>query len=117
MLARSRLAPTVPSTDTSGSDDDGDMILTSQMLLPRVLGLVRSTSTAALTGQTIHLPCSQAVDAVRVASRALPVLTFVRHATHQATGRANGVKDGPGKRLGAKKTGGRAPERVRIRSC
>nr|POE87520.1 54s ribosomal protein l2, mitochondrial [Quercus suber] len=29
-----------------------------------------------------------------------------RHASHQAQGRANGAKDGPGKRLGAKKTGG-----------
>ncbi|KAF2721102.1 hypothetical protein K431DRAFT_346604 [Polychaeton citri CBS 116435] len=29
-----------------------------------------------------------------------------RHASHQAQGRANGAKDGPGKRLGAKKAGG-----------
>ncbi|CAK4030966.1 54S ribosomal L2, mitochondrial [Lecanosticta acicola] len=29
-----------------------------------------------------------------------------RHASHQAQGRANGAADGPGKRLGAKKTGG-----------
>lgn len=29
-----------------------------------------------------------------------------RHASHQAQGRANGAKDGPGKRLGAKKTAG-----------
>lgn len=35
-----------------------------------------------------------------------PVLISVRHATHGAQGRANGPKNGPGKRLGAKKTGG-----------
>lgn len=29
-----------------------------------------------------------------------------RHASHQAQGRANGARDGPGKRLGAKKTAG-----------
>lgn len=29
-----------------------------------------------------------------------------RYASHQAQGRANGAKQGPGKRLGAKKTGG-----------
>lgn len=29
-----------------------------------------------------------------------------RHASHQSQGRANGAKDGPGKRLGAKKTSG-----------
>ena len=32
--------------------------------------------------------------------------TFRRHASHQAQGRANGAKDGPGKRLGSKKTAG-----------
>lgn len=29
-----------------------------------------------------------------------------RHASHKTQGQANGAKDGPGKRLGAKKTGG-----------
>ncbi|KAH0565870.1 hypothetical protein GP486_000727 [Trichoglossum hirsutum] len=32
-------------------------------------------------------------------------LFFVRHATHKAQGSVNGGKDGPGKRLGAKKSG------------
>ncbi|KAF2403148.1 hypothetical protein EJ06DRAFT_472073 [Trichodelitschia bisporula] len=32
-----------------------------------------------------------------------PVLTSIRHATHAAAGRANGGKNGPGPRLGAKK--------------
>lgn len=35
--------------------------------------------------------------------------TLVRHASHQAQGRANGPKNSPGKRLGAKKTGGKHP--------
>jgi hypothetical protein len=33
-------------------------------------------------------------------------VTTIRHASHQAQGRANGPKNGAGKRLGAKKTGG-----------
>ena len=33
-------------------------------------------------------------------------VTGRRHASHQAQGRANKAKDGAGKRLGAKKTGG-----------
>ncbi|EMC93906.1 hypothetical protein BAUCODRAFT_124655 [Baudoinia panamericana UAMH 10762] len=37
---------------------------------------------------------------------ALLPLTSRRNASHQAQGRANGAKDGAGKRLGAKKTGG-----------
>jgi hypothetical protein len=51
------------------------------------------------------------LDARRAAngSSAPPVtitLPFVRYASHQSQGRANGAKDGPGKRLGAKKSGG-----------
>lgn len=38
--------------------------------------------------------------------RAPPTLTFVRHASHAQQGAVNKAKDGPGKRLGAKKTGG-----------
>ncbi|KAG9245432.1 ribosomal L27 protein-domain-containing protein [Calycina marina] len=37
--------------------------------------------------------------------RAPPTLTFVRHASHAQQGAVNKAKDGPGKRLGAKKTG------------
>jgi hypothetical protein len=36
-----------------------------------------------------------------------PALTFLRYAHHKSEGRANGSKDGAGKRLGAKKTGGK----------
>lgn len=43
---------------------------------------------------------SSALSAFRIS----PALR--RHASHQAQGRANGAKDGAGKRLGAKKTGG-----------
>jgi hypothetical protein len=42
-----------------------------------------------------------------------PALTFVRHASHQQQGAVNKAKDGPGKRLGAKKSGG---ESASIRS-
>lgn len=35
-----------------------------------------------------------------------PLLSFIRHATHKAQGSVNGGKDGAGKRLGAKKSGG-----------
>lgn len=35
-----------------------------------------------------------------------PALTFVRHASHAQQGAVNKAKDGPGKRLGAKKSGG-----------
>lgn len=34
------------------------------------------------------------------------MLTFVRHASHAQQGAVNKAKDGPGKRLGAKKSGG-----------
>ncbi|KAL9091336.1 MAG: hypothetical protein Q9165_004970 [Trypethelium subeluteriae] len=37
--------------------------------------------------------------------RSSPILNFVRNAHHKSEGRANGPKQGPGKRLGAKKTG------------
>ena len=40
---------------------------------------------------------------IRAAS---PVLTFVRHASHAQQGAVNKAKDGPGKRLGAKRSGG-----------
>jgi large subunit ribosomal protein L27 len=33
-------------------------------------------------------------------------LTFVRHASHAQQGAVNKAKDGPGKRLGAKRSGG-----------
>ncbi|KAF1968675.1 ribosomal protein L27 [Bimuria novae-zelandiae CBS 107.79] len=75
------------------------------MLLPRILAPVRAAAKTPLT------PSPRVLDVLRQANSATahapsPSLSFVRHATHQAQGRANGAKDGPGKRLGAKKAGG-----------
>ncbi|KAF2269398.1 ribosomal protein L27 [Lojkania enalia] len=75
------------------------------MLLPRIFSPVR----ASLQSSSSSLvPSSRVLDALRTAngSPPSPTLSFVRHATHQSQGRANGAKDGPGKRLGAKKSGG-----------
>lgn len=76
------------------------------MLLPRILAPVRASIQIP---STFILPASRVIDAVRSAngpSAHAPTLSFVRHSAHQAQGRANGAKDGPGKRLGAKKSGG-----------
>lgn len=48
-------------------------------------------------------------SALLTRSTQLPILahqTSIRNASHAAQGRANGVKNGAGRRLGAKKTGG-----------
>lgn len=76
------------------------------MLLPRILAPVRAS---VQIPSTFILPASRVIDALRTAHGAtahVPTLSFVRHSAHQAQGRANGAKDGPGKRLGAKKSGG-----------
>ena len=76
------------------------------MLLPRIFAPVRAS---LATSTTFIAPSTRVLDALRVAngtSAPTPVLSFVRHSAHQAQGRANGAKDGPGKRLGAKKSGG-----------
>ncbi|KAK0291797.1 54S ribosomal protein L2 mitochondrial [Friedmanniomyces endolithicus] len=55
------------------------------------------------------LACLQfALSTLRTTHHAVPAITHItrRNASHQAQGRANGAKDGAGKRLGAKKTGG-----------
>ncbi len=55
------------------------------------------------------LACLQsALSTLRTTHHAVPAITHItrRKASHQAQGRANGAKDGAGKRLGAKKTGG-----------
>ncbi|KAL1628514.1 54S ribosomal protein L2 mitochondrial [Neofusicoccum ribis] len=79
------------------------------MLLPRAQAPVRAALAAS---RTVHSSTSVAasfnvLDVLRasLAAPSSPKLTFVRHATHQAQGRANGPKNGAGKRLGAKKTG------------
>jgi len=76
------------------------------MLLPRIYAPVRA---AIATSPVFLAPATRVLEAVRTATRTVtpaPVLGFVRHSAHQAQGRANGAKDGPGKRLGAKKSGG-----------
>ncbi|CAE7186046.1 hypothetical protein P3342_008480 [Pyrenophora teres f. teres] len=76
------------------------------MLIPRILAPVRAS---IATSASFIAPSTRVLDALRAAnaiSTPAPVLSFVRHSAHQAQGRANGAKDGPGKRLGAKKSGG-----------
>ncbi|KAL5117478.1 54S ribosomal protein L2 mitochondrial [Pleosporales sp. CAS-2024a] len=79
------------------------------MLLPRILGPVRASIAASAK---VVAPSKPVLGALRVANGSTatcsaPVtLGFVRYASHQSQGRANGAKDGPGKRLGAKKSGG-----------
>lgn len=60
----------------------------------------RAPSTATLSF------LSSALRDLRVSQPAVSSISQKRNASHQAQGRANGAKDGAGKRLGAKKTGG-----------
>lgn len=75
------------------------------MLLPRILAPVRASIQPC---SKVLAPASRALDAHRTVPPATRTRTlpFVRYASHQSQGRANGAKDGPGKRLGAKKSGG-----------
>ncbi|KAI8933332.1 hypothetical protein NX059_009956 [Plenodomus lindquistii] len=76
------------------------------MLLPRIYAPVRA---AIATSSAFIAPSTRVLDGLRSANAhaaPAPILSFVRHSAHQAQGRANGAKDGPGKRLGAKKSGG-----------
>ncbi|KAF2140156.1 uncharacterized protein K452DRAFT_319705 [Aplosporella prunicola CBS 121167] len=76
------------------------------MLLPRTQAPLRAALAAS---RSQFLPSTgsayNVLDVLRAGSSPSPTLTFVRHATHQAQGRANGPKNGVGKRMGAKKTG------------
>jgi large subunit ribosomal protein L27 len=78
------------------------------MLLPRILAPVRASLHAS---SALVAPSQHVLSALRAANgSATPsptlILPLARHASHQSQGRANGAKDGPGKRLGAKKSGG-----------
>ncbi|KAL6704521.1 54S ribosomal protein L2 mitochondrial [Coniothyrium glycines] len=78
------------------------------MLLPRILAPVRAS---IATPSAFIAPSIRVLDALRTATGTSTTskpasLCIVRHSAHQAQGRANGAKDGPGKRLGAKKSGG-----------
>lgn len=72
------------------------------MLFTRPCTVARATFPSFLSRTTRPTPLENTC-----ALRCPPVFTPVRHATHGAQGRANGPKNGPGKRLGAKKTGGK----------
>lgn len=72
------------------------------MLLPRLQPPLRAAITSiARAGHQSSLNDAFAQLAIRS-----PALTFVRHASHAQQGAVNGGKDGRGKRLGAKKSGG-----------
>ncbi|KAF2746083.1 hypothetical protein M011DRAFT_446127 [Sporormia fimetaria CBS 119925] len=75
------------------------------MLRPRLFAPARAL---LQTSVPVFTPSKHILDSLRSATPAVssPSLSFIRHATHQAQGRANGAKQGPGKRLGAKKSGG-----------
>ncbi|KAF2705772.1 hypothetical protein K504DRAFT_459868 [Pleomassaria siparia CBS 279.74] len=76
------------------------------MLLPRIFAPVRACTRAS---SAFPIPSNRVTDALRNINgftQPSPTLSFMRHASHQSQGRANGAKDGPGKRLGAKKSGG-----------
>lgn len=80
--------------------------ITAAMLLPRIFAPVRAS---IATSSAFIAPSTRVLDVLRNANGSMapaPILSFVRHSAHQAQGRANGAKDGPGKRLGAKKSGG-----------
>jgi len=73
------------------------------MLVPRLQPPLR----AALTSIARSAPSgTTACLNEAFAALALKPLLFVRHASHAQQGAVNKAKDGPGKRLGAKKSGG-----------
>ena len=78
------------------------LLRANTMLLPRLQPPLRAaiTSIARFTQQS---SLNEAFAQLAIRS---PVLTFVRHASHAQQGAVNKAKDGPGKRLGAKKSGG-----------
>ena len=77
------------------------------MLLPRLQPPLRAaiTSIGRPGPSGTQSSLNEAFAALSI-KNAGPVLTFVRHASHQQQGAVNKAKDGPGKRLGAKKSGG-----------
>ena len=74
------------------------------MLLPRLQPPLR----AALASIARSSPSGSSGACLNEAFAALAIkpLVFVRHASHAQQGAVNKAKDGPGKRLGAKKSGG-----------
>ncbi|KAF8541349.1 ribosomal L27 protein-domain-containing protein [Trichophaea hybrida] len=78
------------------------------MLTPRIFGTLRGAAVPA--AKRSPLLCSFAANnsALPAFKHCSPILSTIqtRHASHATSGRANKAKDGPGKRLGAKKTQG-----------
>ncbi|KAK7545160.1 mitochondrial 54S ribosomal protein bL27m [Phyllosticta citribraziliensis] len=76
------------------------------MLLLRTRAPIRAAAHVAKASCAASPASLNVLDVLRASIAAsTPTLATVRHASHAAQGRANGVKNGPGKRLGAKKTG------------
>jgi hypothetical protein len=77
------------------------------MLLPRLQPPLRAALTSIGRSGTSGTQTSfnEAFAQLSI-KNAGPVLTFVRHASHQQQGAVNKAKDGAGKRLGAKNSGG-----------
>lgn len=73
------------------------------MLQPRIASREASLTTLATALNALAL-CARHAPKSKSSSPSQPPLTFVRHASHAAQGRANGPKDSAGRRLGAKKT-------------
>lgn len=79
------------------------------MLISRLQPSLRTALTTAsrtnVAGAQAGL--AEAFGALRIVAETRPAsLNFVRNASHKAQGAVNKAKDGPGKRLGAKKSGG-----------
>ncbi|KAK4991636.1 54S ribosomal protein L2 mitochondrial [Elasticomyces elasticus] len=77
------------------------------MQLRRLCAPARAVFDSSRAPQSSIVVLDNALASLRIShlSPPRPNPTYVRHASHQAQGRANGAKDGPGKRLGAKKSG------------
>ncbi|KAM0135395.1 hypothetical protein ACHAP3_004977 [Botrytis cinerea] len=80
------------------------------MLLPRLQPPLRGaitciSRTSSASAAETHLCEALAHLSFRKSSSPLAPLIAVRHASHAAQGAVNKAKDGPGKRLGAKKSG------------
>ncbi|TVY83724.1 54S ribosomal protein L2 [Lachnellula suecica] len=73
------------------------------MLLPRLQPPLRAALTSIARSGSQSTSVHEAFAQLAIRS---PALGFVRHASHAQQGAVNKAKDGPGKRLGAKKSGG-----------
>jgi len=78
------------------------------MLLSQLQPPLRAAITSiGRSGATVSSqPCLNDAFAQLSVRAAFPSTTFVRYASHAQQGAVNKAKDGPGKRLGAKKSGG-----------